>query len=100
VPTVEFAAGDLTFEWDVTKAAANLRKHHVSFEEATTVFLDPHARLYEDPDSDVGEARFLLVGVSAATRMLVVVHVERAAHLRIISAREATRRERRAMEGG
>jgi uncharacterized DUF497 family protein len=98
VPTVQFPAGELTFEWDAAKAATNLRKHGVSFEEAATVFLDPHARLFDDPDVKANEARFLLVGVSAAARVLVVVHVERGERLRIISARRATPRERNAVE--
>ncbi len=100
MPTVSFASGELTFEWESAKAAANVRKHGVSFEEAATVFLDPHASLFDDPDSNVDEARFLLVGVSAGTRLLVVVHVERGKHLRIISARRATRAEQRAKGEG
>ena len=98
--TVRFAAGELTFEWDAAKAAANRRKHGVSFEEAATVFLDPYAQVFDDPDSETSESRFLLVGVSAARRTLVVVHVERRERLRIISAREATRHERRKVEEG
>jgi uncharacterized protein len=95
---VQFVAGELHFEWDVAKAVTNRRKHGVSFEEAATVFLDAHARVYADPDSDGSESRLLLVGLSAATRTLVVVHVERGAWIRIISAREATRGERRKLE--
>jgi uncharacterized DUF497 family protein len=98
VARVEFVAGELQFEWDTAKAVTNRRKRGVSFEEAATVFLDAHARVYADPDSG-SESRFLLVGLSAATRTLVVVHVERGERLRIISAREATRRERRNLEG-
>jgi uncharacterized protein len=97
---LQFVAGELTFEWDALKAAINRRKHGVTFEEAATVFLDPHAQVFDDPDSGVAETRFLLVGLSAARRVLVVVHVERGAHLRIISAREATRNERRSLEEG
>lgn len=98
VLSVVFRAGELTFEWDVTKAANNLRKHGISFEEAATVFLDPHAKIFDDPDSAADEARYLLVGVSAAARQLVVVHVERGERLRLISARRATRRERESVE--
>jgi uncharacterized DUF497 family protein len=98
--TVRFAAGELTFEWDATKAAKNKRKHGVSFEEAATAFLDPLARVFDDPEHSVGEQRFLLVGVSAMSRTVLVVHVERAAVLRIISARLATRRELATMETG
>jgi uncharacterized protein len=100
VTRVQFVAGELHFEWDAAKALSNRRKHGVSFEEAATVFLDAHARVYADPDSGGSESRFLLVGLSAATRTLIVVHVERGEHLRIISAREATRRERRDLEEG
>ncbi len=98
MPTVQFVAGGMTFEWDSAKAAANRRKHGVSFEEATTVFLDSQARVFDDPDSGGTELRFLLVGLSAGRRVLVVVHVERREDLRIISARCATRDERRSLE--
>jgi uncharacterized DUF497 family protein len=97
VPSVRFIAGNVEFEWDGAKASANLRKHGVSFEEAATVFLDGHAKVFDDPDSS-SEARFLLGGFSAASRILVVVHVERAERIRIISARKATRSERRTVE--
>jgi uncharacterized DUF497 family protein len=100
VARVQFVAGELQFEWDMAKAVTNRRKHGVSFEEAATVFLDAHARVHADPDSGGSESRFLLVGSSAARRTLVVVHVERGAHLRIVSAREATGRERRNFEEG
>lgn len=93
VSTVRFLAGELTFTWDPAKAETNRRKHGITFEEAATVFLDPIARIYEDPDHSQDEPRFLLVGVSAKLRTLVVVHVERGAELRIISARAATRTE-------
>ena len=91
--TVSFVAGELTFEWDSSKAASNERKHGVSFIEAATVFLDPLARLFDDPDHSDDEVRLLLVGISARRRALLVVHVERSEVLRIISARLATRRE-------
>ena len=97
---VRFVAGELTFEWDGAKAATNRRKHGVSFEEAATVFLDPHAQVFDDPGSETSETRYLLVGLSAARRILIVVHVERGKRLRIISARAATRRERRTLEEG
>lgn len=92
--TVRFAAGEITFEWDAAKAAANKRKHGVSFEEAATAFLDPLARIFDDPDDARGEQRLLLSGMSAKNRLVIVVHVERGDRLRIISARLATRRER------
>ena len=93
-----FDAGELTFEWDLRKANANRAKHEVSFEEAATAFADPGARVFADPDHSADEERFLLLGRSAATRVLLVVHLERAERIRLISARVATRRERARME--
>lgn len=87
----------LRFAWDVGKEAANLRKHGVSFDEAQSAFYDENALLSEDPDhSRPGEARFVLLGLSDALRVLVVVHVYRASDtvIRIISARKATPTER------
>lgn len=88
---------DLRFEWDPAKAAANLRKHGVSFEEAETAFSDEHALLQDDPDHSTDEERFVLIGLSAALRTVVVCHCyrERADVIRLISARKATRTERR-----
>jgi hypothetical protein len=84
------------FEWDPKKAAANRRRHGVSFEEASTVFGDPLARTYADPDhSDATEERELSFGVSAAGRALVVAHCERRGRTRLISARQMTRHEKR-----
>ncbi len=94
--TVRLVAGDVTFEWDAAKAATNKRKHGVSFEEAATAFLDPLARVFDDPGR--GEVRFLLVGISAKSRLVLIVHVERGESLRIISARLATGRERSKLE--
>ena len=87
----------LAFEWDPRKAAANLRKHGVSFEDAQAVFADERARLIDDPDHSVGEERFLLLGLSSDLRLLVVAHCyrEAAGVIRIISARKATRAEQR-----
>lgn len=96
--TVRFQAGELTFEWSAAKAASNKKKHRVSFEEAATAFLDPLAQVFDDPDHGRGESRFLLVGVSAMSRLLLVVHVERGDSLRIVSARLATKRERITLE--
>ncbi len=90
----------MRFEWDPEKATANLRKHGVSFEEAATVFGDPLAQTYEDPDASSGEARELTFGVSSGGRVVVVAHCEREDRLRIISAREMTRREKRDYEEG
>jgi uncharacterized DUF497 family protein len=85
-------------EWDNRKAAANLRKHGVSFEEAVTALEDTLAVTYRDPDHSEDELRFLTFGVSSTGRILVVAHTERAEAIRLISARPATRSERRAYE--
>lgn len=82
------------FEWDPAKAAANLRKHGVSFEEAVTAFADPFALNMPDPSHSVDEDRLLVLGGSAQGRLLVVAYAERGERTRIISARKATRRER------
>jgi hypothetical protein len=87
----------LTFEWDHDKAQMNLTKHHVDFDEATTIFGDPLSLTIADAGSP-GEARFVTMGLSYQSRLLVVVHTERGDHIRIISARAATRRERREYE--
>lgn len=85
----------LRFEWDARKAAANLRKHDVSFEDAQSVFADERARLIDDPDHSADEERFLLLGLSNSLRLLVVAHCYREEEdvIRIISARAATREE-------
>ena len=85
-------------EWDPEKAVANLRKHGVSFEEATTVFGDPMAMNMPDPDHSLTEERFILLGLSHRLRLLVVAYAERGTRTRLISAREATRKERRQYE--
>jgi uncharacterized DUF497 family protein len=87
----------LIFEWDSVKAAANLRKHKVSFEDAQTVFSDERARLIDDPDHSEDEERFLLLGLSSSLRLLVVAHCYRSTDnvIRIISARKATADEAR-----
>ena len=86
---------DLRFCWDSRKAQANLRKHGVSFEEAETAFLDGHALLIDDPDPVSGEDRFLLLGLSAVARLLVVCHCvrDRGETIRIINARRADKQE-------
>lgn len=88
---------EMTFSWDDRKARENLRKYSVSFEEATTAFADERARLKHDPDHSRDEDRFILLGFSAKLRMLVVAHASRQAEteIRIISARKATRTERK-----
>jgi uncharacterized DUF497 family protein len=89
----------LTFSWDPNKARSNLRKHGVPFREAATVLQDPLSLTVADPLSDK-EARFVIVGRSTVGRLLVVVHAVRGDSIRIISARPATRRERRDYEEG
>lgn len=88
------------FEWDPNKATTNLRKHGVSFEEAVTAFGDPLSILLHDPDHALGEERYLVLGVSRGQHLLVVAFVERPPLTRLISARLATRRERRQYEEG
>lgn len=90
----------LKFAWDEAKAAANLAKHGVSFEEAATVFGDPLALTFDDPDHSSGEHRFLTFGMSERSRVLLVVNVERGRAIRIISARKATKHERGIYEQG
>jgi hypothetical protein len=87
-----------SFEWDPKKAAANLKSHGVSFDEATSVFGDILAMNMPDPDHSEGEQRFLVLGMSAASRLVVVSYAERPPKTRIISARLATKRERRKYE--
>lgn len=88
----------LTFEWDENKARQNIRKHGVSFEEASTVFADTLARTIYDPLHSDEEDRFITLGESQRRRLLVVVFTDRGDRIRIISARVATRRERRDYE--
>lgn len=91
----------LTFEWDPGKADSNRGKHGVPFEEATSVFADVRSSTISDPDhSSAREDREVTIGVSHRQRLLVVVHCKRDNNVRIINAREATRRERREYEEG
>ena len=85
----------IDFEWDTSKAESNIRKHGVSFEEASTVFSDPFELTISDPDHSHGEYRFLSIGRSERDRLLVVSYTERhPSAIRIISARVASRPER------
>jgi hypothetical protein len=86
------------FDWDPEKAESNLRKHGVSFEEASTVFGDPLALLMTDPDHSAKEERYILLGMSLRQRLMVMTFAERPPMTRIISARMATRTERRKYE--
>jgi len=85
------------FEWDEDKARSNVEKHGITFEEARSVFFEEDALLYDDPDHSADEQRFLLIGPSASLRLLAVVHCFREPDetIRIISARQATRKEAR-----
>ena len=87
----------LSFEWDDSKAAANARKHEVSFEEAKSVFVDERAKLIDDPDHSENEDRFVLLGLSGVLRLLLVCHCYRLDGnvMRIISARKASAKESR-----
>ncbi|NUM82311.1 BrnT family toxin [bacterium] len=90
----------LLFNWDRFKEEINKKKHRVDFHEAATVFSDNLAAIIEDPDHSVGENRFLIIGVSILFRVLVVAYTERNGHIRIISARLATKKERKQYEEG
>jgi uncharacterized protein len=88
------------YEWNAGKAKANLRKHGVSFEEAATVFLDPIALTFPDPDHSLSEEREITIGNTTGHRVVFVSHCQRGDRIRIISARETTRRERKQYEEG
>lgn len=88
----------IEFEWDPAKAEENSRKHGVTFEEASTVFADSLARIFDDPEHSADESREIIVGYSEQQRLLLVSFTERAPKVRIISARPATRRERQRHE--
>lgn len=89
---------NLRFEWDQEKAASNLTKHGVSFEEALTAFSDPFARIFDDEDHSSEEEREIIVGHSTEQRLLLVCFTERDVAIRLFSARRATKRERRDYE--
>jgi uncharacterized protein len=88
----------MEFEWDDAKAEQNLKKHGVSFKDASTAFGDPLSATVFDPDHSEDEDRFVLVGETTSRRLVVVVHTDRDDRVRIISARLATPRERRDYE--
>ncbi len=88
----------MQFEWDREKAKKNLKKHNVSFDEAMTVFYDPLSATFDDPDHSVGEQRYITIGYSSRSRLLVVSYAEREDTIRIISARPATAHERKRHE--
>jgi uncharacterized protein len=86
--------GRLQFDWDPKKAASNIKKHRVSFEEAATAFGDPQSVTIGDPDHSLEETRSILLGISSSARLLVVVHTERGDAIRLISSRRASKKER------
>lgn len=88
----------LSFEWDKNKAKKNLQTHDVSFDEASTAFKDTLSLTVYDPLHSEDEDRFILIGKSHANRLLVVVHTDRGEKIRIISARQATKHERKQCE--
>ena len=90
----------LTFEWDLKKAESNLEKHGVSFEEAAIAFEDTLSVTIPDPAHSEGERRFVLIGMSAAQRLVVVAHTERGDNIYIVNTRPATRKETRDCEQG
>lgn len=88
----------LIFEWDFKKAKTNLEKHGISFEEASTAFRDPLSLTIDDPLHSRDEERLVLIGMSYNNYLLIVVHTERGDNIRIISARKATKKERKYYE--
>ena len=89
----------MIFEWDPEKAAANLKKHKVSFEEGTSIFTDPFALTFDDPDHSRHEQRFITIGTSEKERVLFLAHVDRSEdRIRLISTRRATKSETHAYQ--
>ena len=90
----------MRFEWNALKATANLRKHGISFDEAASVFFDSLSATGDDPDHSLEERRFVTFGMSSSGRLLVVAHAQHDDAIRIITARPATRAERKLYEEG
>ena len=90
----------MRFEWDAAKAIANLRKHGVTFDEASTVFADDFSATGRDLDHSVGEFRYMTFGLSNEGRVLAVSHTDRGGVVRVVSARPATPKEKRLYENG
>lgn len=88
----------MEFEWHSKKAVANLRKHGVSFEEAASVFSDPLATVYGDPDHSANEKRYLIIGTSTQRRLLHIAFADRGERIRIVTARKVTTKERNLYE--
>lgn len=90
----------MEFEWNSDKATLNLEKHGVSFQEAATVFHDPLSVTFPDTDHSIAENRYVIIGLSRFEQLLIVAHIDREEKIRIISARKATRQEKRFYEEG
>lgn len=90
----------MNFEWDPKKATANVKKHGVTFREAATIFGDPLAITFDDPDHSMSENRYITFGLSLQKRLIVVSHTERVDRTRIINARLMDRKEKRIYEEG
>ena len=90
----------MVYEWEAQKASANRRKHGITFEDAATVFLDPLALTFGDPDHSFDEEREITIGHATGNRVVFVSHSQRGRSVRIISARRATRIEREQYEEG
>ena len=89
----------MRFEWNHEKAVLNFKKHGISFDEAVSMFFDPLAATFDDPDHSLDERRLITIGYSTQDRLLVVCHTERSGSVRLISARRATKREKKRHEG-
>jgi uncharacterized DUF497 family protein len=90
----------MNFEWDPKKATSNIKKHGITFQEAATIFGDPLAITFNDPDHSINENRFITFGMSLQKRFIIVSHTERDDRTRIINARLMNRRERKIYEEG
>ncbi|NER48056.1 MAG: BrnT family toxin [Symploca sp. SIO1B1] len=90
----------MEFEWDPNKAQSNLKKHGISFNEAATVFGDFLSVTFPDPDHSIGESRYVTIGLSRFSQLLVVAHTDRGNRIRLISARRTTRQEQSFYEEG
>ena len=90
----------MKFEWDIKKATTNVKKHGITFQEAATIFGDPLAITFNDPDHSVNENRYITFGQSLQKRLIVVSHTEHGDRTRIINARLMERKERRIYEKG
>ena len=88
----------MVFEWDARKAEQNLKKHGVSFDEAASAFSDPFALTINDPDHSLDEPRFVTIGMTAEQRLVTIAHTDRGDAVRLIGARQATRKERQDYE--